>query len=53
MNGINFYQRDKENSQRYPAHYGSTMTKSPSKNQKEELKSARSESGEGKVAGDE
>lgn len=40
LNGLNFYQRDRENMQRYPAHYG--IQRSPSK--KEESKSARGES---------
>lgn len=45
VNGINFYQRDRENMQRYPQHYG--IKASP---MKDEIKSARSNSGF--VAGD-
>lgn len=39
MNGMSFYQRDRESMQRYPPHYG--IQRSPSK--KEEQKSARGE----------
>jgi hypothetical protein len=34
MNGITFYQRDRENMQRYPPHYG--LHRSPSKNKEEQ-----------------
>jgi hypothetical protein len=48
MNGLNFYQRDRENLQRYPAHY--SIQRSPSK--KDGSKSARSELGDGKGGDD-